>query len=183
MRQIEDYPNYYVTEDGEIYSSKRGIILKGGLDRDGYKLVTLQQGKQRRTAKVHREVAKLYVDNPNNLPIVNHIDGVKLNNHPSNLEWTTISGNTKHAYKLGTLDQRGEKNNACLYSDEQVQEVIAMYRGEMSISQIAEATGIKYATVRSYVKGLRRSQSSTTIPSGSTSEAIADGSGATPKGV
>lgn len=184
MIQIKDYPNYYVTEDGSIYSEKRNIILKGGLDKDGYRLVTLQKGKLRRTAKVHREVANAYVPNPFLLPVVNHIDGNKQNNHPSNLEWTTVSGNTKHAYKLGVLSQKGEDNNACKYSNEVVVACLHMYHlAGLSVSDISAKTGIKHATVNSWVTGNRRSQSSTTIPSGSTSEAIADGSGAAPRGV
>lgn len=184
MIQIEDYPNYYVTPDGFIYSSKRDIILKGGLDKDGYSLVTLQHGMLRRTAKVHREVAIAYVPNPNKFPVVNHIDGDKSNNHPSNLEWTTISGNTKHAYSLGALSQKGEENNACKYPDDIVNMCIRLhYDGGISIPNLSRKLGIKYATVYSWVRSSRRSQSSTTIPSGSTSEAIADGSGAAPKGV
>ena len=50
---------------------------------------------------VHRLVAKTFIINPNNLPQVNHIDGNKLNNAISNLEWCDNSYNQKHAYKLG----------------------------------------------------------------------------------
>ena len=184
MIQIKDYPNYYVTEDGFIYSEKRNIILKGGLDKDGYIQVTLQNGMLRRTARVHREVANAYVPNPELLPVVNHLDGNKQNNHPSNLEWTTVSGNTKHAYKLGALSQKGEDNNACKYPDVIVNMCIRLHLdGGISMPKLSKMVGIKYATIYSWVKAVRRSQSSTTIPSGSTSEAIADGSGAAPNGV
>ncbi len=157
MKQIEDYPNYFVTETGCIYSSKRDILLKGGEDKDGYILVTLQEGKRRRTAKVHREVARLYLPNPDNLPCVNHIDGNKQNNHPSNLEWCTVSHNTRHAYKLGALNQAGENNNACLNSDKQVKWVKKLFEYGHTRKEISVITRIPYGTVCSYISGRRRS--------------------------
>ncbi len=50
---------------------------------------------------VHSIVAKHFIPNPENKPCVNHIDGNKLNNHVSNLEWVTYSENLIHAHKTG----------------------------------------------------------------------------------
>ena len=47
---------------------------------------------------IHRLVAKTYIENPNNLPQVNHIDENKLNNDVSNLEWITQKENAIHSY-------------------------------------------------------------------------------------
>lgn len=55
---------------------------------------------------VHQIVARAWVQNPNNKPQVNHIDGVKSNNHASNLEWVTNSENVAHAYKIGLQPKR-----------------------------------------------------------------------------
>lgn len=49
--------------------------------------------------KAHRLVAKAFLPNPNNLPLVNHIDEVKLNNIHSNLEWCTSQENNEHSLK------------------------------------------------------------------------------------
>lgn len=53
------------------------------------------------TQLVHRLVAMTWVPNPRNCPVINHIDGVKTNNHPSNLEWCTQKENMQHAHRIG----------------------------------------------------------------------------------
>lgn len=53
------------------------------------------------TQLVHRLVAKTWVPNPQDLPVINHLDGVKTNNHPSNLEWCTQKENMQHAHRTG----------------------------------------------------------------------------------
>ena len=66
--------------------------------------LTDNQGK-RKDYKIHRLVATYYLDNPSNLPIVNHKDGNKTNNHISNLEWCTYSQNCLHSYAMGFSSQ------------------------------------------------------------------------------
>ena len=50
---------------------------------------------------VHRLVALTWINNPQNLPEVNHKDGDVWNNHKDNLEWVTSSGNSIHAVMIG----------------------------------------------------------------------------------
>lgn len=165
---IKDFPKYSISEEGLVINNRTGRVLKGGLDSDGYRQVTLCDKGRRRNCKIHREVALTFLPNPENFPVVNHKDGVKTNNHFTNLEWCTVSHNTKHAYLIGSLSQKGEKNNACKYSDEIVETVVGGYKGG-SIASYARELGLPYSVVYSYVKGLRRS--STTIPEGSRLEA------------
>lgn len=54
-----------------------------------------------KTFSIHRLVAEAFLPNPNNLPVVNHKDGNKLNNNVKNLEWCTQSHNVKESYRLG----------------------------------------------------------------------------------
>lgn len=91
---------YYVSNFGNI-KGRSGKILKLHTNKNGYFNVTVYpNGKHNgcKCLKIHRLVAKAFIPNPNNLPIINHIDGNKLNNNVSNLEWCTYSYNTKHAY-------------------------------------------------------------------------------------
>ena len=67
----------------------------------GYLAVQLYKGGKRKRYYVHLLVAAAYLPNPNNLPIVNHKDGDTLNPAADNLEWTSVAGNTLHAYEAG----------------------------------------------------------------------------------
>ncbi len=89
---------YRVSNTGKVFSVRRGIELKPKTDRYGYKAVTLWNGiNNHRT--VHRLVADAFVEREDGCNVVNHIDCNKLNNNADNLEWTTVKGNTRHAYE------------------------------------------------------------------------------------
>lgn len=74
---------------------------KPKITKDGYFESTLVKNNKPKCIRTHRLVAQAFCENPENKLEVNHIDGNKLNNHASNLEWCTSSENQKHAYKLG----------------------------------------------------------------------------------
>lgn len=67
----------------------------------GYYRIALYKKNKIKKEQIHRLVATHFILNPENKPQVNHIDGNKLNNHVSNLEWVTQSENQIHAYKIG----------------------------------------------------------------------------------
>jgi hypothetical protein len=91
---------YYVTENGDVF--RNGNIKKTNLSNRGYKLVGIWVSNKSKNYNLHRLVAELYVDNPQNKPCVNHIDGNKLNNHYTNLEWVSWKENINHKiYTLG----------------------------------------------------------------------------------
>lgn len=71
------------------------------LNPTGYIYCTIYLNGESITRRVHRLVAKAFISNPKNLPIVNHKDGNKSNNKVKNLEWATVSWNTKHAFDMG----------------------------------------------------------------------------------
>ena len=129
---IEDTESgiYRVTREGRVFSqTKRRIPLVGkGMEFTGeFKFIlepereltyTLNNrgyysvGIRRKTHMVHRLVAQAFIPNPENKPFVNHIDGNKLNNHVSNLEWCTVQENNLHARQTGLHKQAvGHKIN------------------------------------------------------------------------
>ena len=84
------------------YNNKQWI-LKQYQNKNGYMYVTLQKNKKRKTIKVHRLVAENFLENPDNLPQINHIDGNKKNNNVNNLEFCTAKHNMQEAYRLGLI--------------------------------------------------------------------------------
>ena len=92
--------DYEITRDGRVISHKNFPLkeLKPYLDRDGYKKVTLYINGKSKHYSIHRLVATIYLNNPDNKPEVNHINGNKLDNNVGNLEWVTRSENTQKAY-------------------------------------------------------------------------------------
>lgn len=78
-----------------------GRVLKLQLINSGYLMVHLTgAGSRARTVGlVHRLVAAAFL--PITGEVVNHLNANKLDNHVSNLEWTTYSGNVRHSQKLG----------------------------------------------------------------------------------
>lgn len=91
-----------VSTHGRIKSNMRdGRILKLSADKKGYLRLHATVKQKRMSFKVHREVAKAFIDNPMHLPQVNHKDGDKTNNRVDNLEWADNKSNAKHAIENG----------------------------------------------------------------------------------
>ena len=94
--------DYEINELGEIYSYKTNKILSGSIFNTGYRMVRLTINGQKKSYAVHRLVAEAFIPNPENLPVVNHKDGNKLNNNVENLEWVSQSQNRIHAIQTKT---------------------------------------------------------------------------------
>lgn len=117
---IED--NYLVSNFGNVFSIKRNIIMKTRYDRQGYEVLVLHSNSGPVNKSVHRLVATCFIDNPLNLPQVNHKDGNKSNNTVSNLEWVNASSNNKHAFDLG-LRKSGEKHHKAKLTEADVKDI------------------------------------------------------------
>jgi hypothetical protein len=73
-------------------------------------------------------VARAFIPNPNNYPIVNHLNGRKSDNRVVNLQWTSYSLNTKHAYDTGLrIPCRGESSHSSKLTEKEVLEIRELY--------------------------------------------------------
>lgn len=84
---IKGYERYAVSTEGAIKRIANGKVLKPQMTSKGYQVVRLYNDDGNKLLKVHRLVANAFIENPNNLPMVNHLDENKTNNHVCNLEW------------------------------------------------------------------------------------------------
>lgn len=142
--------DYYITDDGRVWSEATKKFLSQQLDKYGYKKVALcstDLKKGRHRYSVHRLVLENFnpVPNMDNL-YVNHIDGDKTNNNLSNLEWTTPKENIKHAMEHGL---RAKINGAAKLTPEEVVQICELtLEGKMLQKEIAEMFGVCVATIR-----------------------------------
>lgn len=106
--KIDGYEEYFVSNHGNIKSTKRGVekILKPAKDKKrGYLRVNLWKNHKGHSYTVHKLVANAFIPNPNNLPQINHKDENKENNHIKNLEYCT----NKYNLNYGTRKERISK--------------------------------------------------------------------------
>lgn len=100
FKTIEEFPNYMISNFGNIIKTKSGNQLTKVMNDRGYNQIRFCINGKTYKKKIHRLVANAFIPNPNKLPEINHKDGNKSNNTVSNLEWCTRKQNMEHASKI-----------------------------------------------------------------------------------
>jgi DNA-binding XRE family transcriptional regulator len=111
-----------------------GRIMKERYMPNGYIQACLCKDSKYRYFYIHRLVSEAFLENPNNLPQVNHIDCNKSNNSVDNLEWCTGKENGEHGSK-NLLYKHGESHHMTKLSESQVREIKRLLK-EGNITQI-----------------------------------------------
>lgn len=153
-KDIEGYEGLYqISNFGRIkflYNYRgRNNILVPRIKR-GYYQIGLRKNVKRKWFAVHRLVAKAFIDNPNNYPVINHIDEDKLNNNVDNLEWCTYKYNNSYGNRIKKVVQTNK-----------LRKEIAQYTldGELvkeffSIAEASRQTGFSMTNISNCVNGI-----------------------------
>jgi hypothetical protein len=133
---------YSASSCGAIRSDLTHQLIKGTPDSDGYLHVNISGV----TSRVNRLVAIAFLENPENLPEVDHLDSDILNNAVINLEWVTTEENLRRARANGN-SLKGEGNGRAKLSTEDVLLIRASSAEGLSAKNISEVYGMSKETI------------------------------------
>lgn len=152
QEEWRDYPKLdmiQVSSLGNIRSFRKnpkGQLLKHRSDKEGYRVISIRDRKNNNVSvnlKVHRMVAEVFLDNSDNLPYVNHINGIKHDNRVCNLEWCSASHNRVEALRLGLAKH---------YTIRLTNKITKESKVYNSYKEIAEAFDVSISGVQSMVQ-------------------------------
>lgn len=114
-KRIEGYPHYFISDTGQVrreefYSPKGRFMRSMNMntsDHDGYKMVSIMNDNGSKSFLVHRLVGLAFIPNPDDKPMINHLDENTSNNNVCNLEWATAKENND----WGTRKERAIKSS------------------------------------------------------------------------
>ena len=153
-KDIEGYEGLYkVSNIGRVKSLKYGKerILKGSKDSNGYLQVSLYKEGKMKTYRVHRLVAEVFLENPENLPEVNHLSEDKTDNSLENLEWCTSQYNCNY----GTRNKRmAEKLSKPVIAIDKITGLIVEFPSALEAER---QTGIYQTNITQCCKGKHKS--------------------------
>ena len=113
INKIEGYedilPRYWINKEGQITNKETGKTIKWLISRHGYYYCHLWANNGNRYIRMHRLLALAFIPNPNNYPLVRHLNDIKTDNRLENLAWGTMSENIKDSIKNGKYNQEASE--------------------------------------------------------------------------
>ena len=137
---------YAISRDGRIMKKRTGKLLKHTFHHKGEYIRICHNGVTK-MLYVSRLIAEAFIPNPDNKPIVGHLDGNKLNNDITNLCWQGYKENRHMSWKLGLYNASHRKVKVISLEDNVEYESIKEYADKMSLN---------YSTVRSILSSVNR---------------------------
>ena len=150
-KEVPDYEGLYeVSNTGNVRSLIKNKIIKGFINRCGYKLVGLSKNGISKWFQVHRLVAQVFIPNPDNLPMVNHKDEDKNNNRVENLEWCDAKYNINYGTRLDKVKKTQIENGYWLGWDRK--EYLSIYKQYIGVKKRRECDIEKLKIYEEYRK-------------------------------
>lgn len=150
FKEIELYGRKYMVSNYGKVVGARGE-LKQRLNRDGYLEVTVGDDGRRNSVRVHRLVAKLFVEGESETRNeVNHLDRNRANPRADNLEWATRHENVLHSAKVGRYKDSkiGGKNGRAILTEEDVYDIRLLFdNGILTQKELASSYGVGWSTI------------------------------------
>lgn len=135
--------------------TKPDMLISGEVAKTGYRVVSFYVRRKRHKFFVHRLVAMAYVKGFQDGMTVNHKNGVKTDNRAENLEWVTLSDNTRHQWASGLVDLRGDNHPSAKLSSVSVREIREKLRIGQPCLRIAKEYGVSSSLVELIRDGKR----------------------------
>ena len=159
-KTIPEFPNYQVSNLGRIKSlgndrTRKEKILKPGKNKIGYMTVVLSKDRYKKSYYLHRLVAEAFLNNPYNLPQINHINEIKEDNRVENLEYCTA----KYNCNFGTRNERRAKKQKGVYNTKKSKKVKCIETGKIypSTMEIQRQFGFAQSHISSCCLGKLKS--------------------------
>ena len=142
---------YTVLENGDVYNGKRKITQRP--NEDGYACFTAGKKNCRVSIRTHSIVGKLFVDNPDNLSELDHLDNNRMNPNANNLEWVTHQENVKRVKEKGSYNGRyiGEKNPKAKLNADIVKNIRKDFVNGLTQNKISKKYNVPWSTVHNIV--------------------------------
>lgn len=147
---ISEFPNYKISTDSEVVNIITGKYLSVHPHQHGHRVVRLWKNNTTRLMKIYRLKAIAFIPNPENKRDVNHLDGNRLNEDLSNLEWCTPKENMQHSFRTGLCRghfEGGSKHVLRKVSLVDIHQIRLMRNFKMKLQQIGDIFGINMGTV------------------------------------
>lgn len=144
---------YEISSKGRVRSING--ILSGGINTGGYKHITLWKNGKPYMRRINRLVALYFIPNPDNLPIVMHLDDDKLNNSYTNLKWGTHQDNMDDMTNKGRQAKlKGSENNFSILIEEDIPDIYRRAWSGEKYRDIAKDYGVKAEAIGSIKRGV-----------------------------
>lgn len=150
-KEIIGYNGYYVDENGNIYGKRKEVLMPVFQKKTGYNRISLVKDGKAHNFSIHRIVAEMFIENPLNLPQVNHKNGIKTDNRVENLEWVSRSENQLHKIHVLGKGLEGERNPQRKLTKEKVLIIYQMAKNGVCYTEISKQFGIS----RSVISGIK----------------------------